>query len=292
VTDYILRAPEATRNERLRRHVAGVSRWPLIAGMALLSVSAIFPLYFMGAAAFRTQHDWEHSKIGLPTTWSLRAFRDAWVSAHISLYFRNSAIVTVATIAATLVLATTAGFSFAKINWRGRQAGYFYVLSWMAIPPLLLMVPIYIEMVQLHLIDTWWSVIALYTALNLPFNVYLMAAFFRSLPDELIEAAHIDGASIHRIFVQVMLPLSRPALATLVIFNVLYVWNEFVFALLLLQSDNVKTLTVGVLQIQGRFFHDYPALMAGLVVTTIPVVGVYLVFQRYLIRAIVAGAIK
>ena len=115
------------------------------------------------------------------------------------------------------------------------------------------MVPIYVEMVQLGLLDTYGSVIFLYTALNLPFNVYLMTAYFRSVPDELIEAARIDGAGIHRTFQLILLPLAKPAIATLVIFNVLWAWNEFLFALLMLQSDGVKTLTVGVLQLQGRF---------------------------------------
>jgi raffinose/stachyose/melibiose transport system permease protein len=135
-------------------------------------------------------------------------------------------------------------------------------------------------------------VIFLYTALNLPFNVYLMTAYFRSVPDELIEAARIDGAGIHRTFRYILLPLAKPALATLIIFNVLWAWNEFLFALLMLQSDGVKTLTVGVLQLQGRFTADYPALMAGLLITSLPVIAAYLVFQRHLVRGIVAGAAK
>ena len=191
-----------------------------------------------------------------------------------------------------MVCATLAGYGFSKLRWRLRGATYLFVLSWIAIPPLLLMVPIYVEMVQLGLLDTYGAVIFLYTALNLPFNVYLMTAFFRSVPDELIEAARMDGAGIHRIFFRVMVPLARPPLATLVIFNVLWAWNEFLFALLMLQSDSVKTLTVGVLQLQGRFTTDYPALMAGLLITSLPVIGAYLVFQRHLVRGIVAGAVK
>jgi ABC-type glycerol-3-phosphate transport system permease component len=269
-----------------------LSRWPLIAGMSLLALSALFPLIFMASASFRSQHDWESSRIGWPTTASIEAFERAWVNASINSYFLNSLFVTLVTIALSVAFASMAGFAFAKIAWRFRDGVYFFVLSWMAVPPLLLMVPIYVEMAQLGLINTYWSVILLYTALNLPFNCYLMTAFFKALPDELLEAARMDGASIHRIFVQVLLPLCRPALATLCIFNILFVWNEFVFALLLLQADTVKTLTVGVLQMQGRFFHDYPAFMAGLLITSLPVVGVYLVFQRHLVRAIVAGAIK
>ncbi len=266
--------------------------WPLVAGLVLFSLAAVLPLLFMAATAFRTQADWDQSKIGLPTTLSFGPFARAWTGANIDLYFRNSAIVTLSTVALSVVCATLAGYSFSKIGWRVRGAVYFFVLAWLAIPPLLLMVPIYVEMVQLGLLDTWGSVILLYTALNLPFNVYLMTAFFRSLPDELIEAARIDGAGVHRIFVRILLPLAKPALATLIIFNFLWAWNEFLFALLMLQSDSVKTLTVGVLSLQGRFTTDYPALMAGLLITSLPVVGAYLIFQRHLVRGIVAGAVK
>ena len=227
----------------------------------------------MADTAFRTEADWDANKLGLPTTFSFGAFRRAWSGATINTYFRNSLIVTVGTVALTIVCATLAGYAFSKLTWRGRASAYYFVLAWIAIPPLLLIVPIYVEIVNLGLLDTYWSVILLYTALNLPFNVYLMTAFFRSLPDELLEAARIDGAGIHRSFLLIMAPLARPALATLAIFNFLWAWNEFLYALLLLTSDNVKTLTVGVLQLQGRFTTDYPALMAGLLITSLPVVG-------------------
>jgi raffinose/stachyose/melibiose transport system permease protein len=265
--------------------------WAALVGLGLFSLSAVLPLLFMVFNSFRTQADWNRDKIGLPTT-GFGAFGRAWTGANIDVYFRNSVIVTLSTVVLTVICATLAGYSFAKIRWRLRGPVYFFVLVWLAIPPLLLMVPIYVEMVQLGLLDTWGSVILLYTALNLPFNVYLMTAFFRSLPDELIEAARIDGAGIHRVFARVLLPLAKPALATLVIFNVLWAWNEFLFALLMLQSDGVKTLTVGVLSLQGRFTTDYPALMAGLLITSLPVIGAYLIFQRHLVRGLIAGAVK
>lgn len=285
VADVAVTAP-ARRRLRMRHP------WPFVAGLALLCASAVLPLLFMVATAFRSQADWAQSKIGLPTTFSFGAFARAWTDASISTYFRNSVIVTFSTVLLTAVCATLAGYGFSKLRWRLRGATYLFVLSWIAIPPLLLMVPIYVEMVQLGLLDTYGSVILLYTALNLPFNVYLMTAYFRSVPDELIEAARVDGAGLHRIFLRIMVPLAKPALATLAIFNVLWAWNEFLFALLMLQSDGVKTLTVGVLQLQGRFTTDYPALMAGLLITSLPVIGAYLVFQRHLVRGIVAGAVK
>jgi len=268
------------------------SRWPLLLGLTVLAASALFPVYFMLSNAFRTQIDWANSKVGLPTVASLDAFRRAWTGASIDTYFRNSVVVSAATVLLSVALASMAGYSLSKLRWRFQRPTFFFLLAWMAIPPLLLMVPIYVEMVDLGLIDTYWSVVFLYTALNLPFNVYLMTAYFRSLPDELLEAARIDGAGVHQIFGRILVPLARPALATLCIFNFLWAWNEFVFALLLLQSDSVRTLTVGVLALQGRFTTDYPALMAGLLITSLPVIGVYLVFQRHLVRAIAAGAVK
>jgi raffinose/stachyose/melibiose transport system permease protein len=285
VTGASVAVPRVRR--RSRRYT-----WPLVVGVGLFCVSAVLPLLFMAATAFRTEADWANSRIGLPTVFSFDAFARAWTDANIDIYFRNSAIVTASTVALTVLSATLAAYSFSKLRWRLSGAVYLFVLVWIAIPPLLLMVPIYIEMVRLGLLNTYASVILLYTALNLPFNVYLMTAYFRSVPDELIEAARMDGASVHRVFQTVMLPLAKPALATLVIFNVLWAWNEFLFALLLLQTDNVKTLTVGVLQLQGRFVTDYPAMMAGLLITSLPVIAAYLIFQRHLVRGLVAGAVK
>jgi ABC-type glycerol-3-phosphate transport system permease component len=260
--------------------------------LVALGLTAVFPVYFMVQAAFRTKLDWAESKLGLPTTLSLDAFERAWVQANIGGYFINSVIVTVGAVLLSVAIAATAGYAFSKIHWRGSQFTFFFVLAWMAIPPLLLMVPIYVQMVDLRLVDTYWSVILLYTAINTPFNVFLMTAFFKAIPDELLEAARVDGASVHTIFRKLMVPMSIPAIATLVIFNALCVWNEFVFALLLLHDDKVRTLTVGVNQMQGKFFFDYPALLAGLLITSLPMIAVYIFFQRYLVRAIAAGALK
>jgi ABC-type glycerol-3-phosphate transport system permease component len=286
------RAPGSAAGRSVRRMLAVPGRGALLVGMTLLGLSALFPLYFMLINALKTPSEWAASKLAWPNTWNLDQFGTAWAASNNGGYVLNSVIVTVATILLSVALATTAGYSFAKLRWRGGTFMFFFLLAWMAVPPLLLMVPIYVEMVNLRLINTYWSVVLLYSAINLPFNAFLMTAFFRAVPDELLEAARVDGASIHGIFLKIMAPLSIPAIVTIVIFNVLYVWNEFVFALLLLQPDSVKTLTPGLLQLQGRFFFNYPALMAGLLISSVPMVAVYLIFQRYLVRAIAAGALK
>ena len=269
-----------------------LARWGITGALSVIALTTLFPMYVMLSNVFRTNADWASSKLGLPTTFSLDAIEHAWTGASIPLYLRNSAIVTTGTVLLSVACASMAGYSFSKIRWGGGGASYLFVLSWIAVPPLILLVPLYVEMVDLGLYDTWWSVILIYTALNLPFNVYLMTTYFRHVPDEILEAAEIDGAGTNQTFIRILLPLARPALATLVIFNVLWSWNEFIFALLLLPSEDSKTLTVGVLQFQGRFNQDPTALMAGLVITTLPVIAVYIVFQRHLVRAIAAGATK
>ncbi len=261
-------------------------------GMLLLAFSAIFPLYFMLSNGFRTQADWNGSELGFPTTHSLSAFRQVWTAATLGVYLRNSAIVTSCTVVLSLTIAAMAGYAFSHIEWRLSRPSYFFLLTWLAVPPIALLIPIYEEMHRLGLIDTYWSVILLYTALNTPFNVYLMSSYMRGLSSEFGEAARMDGANVHQIFAEVVVPLSKPALATLAVFNFLFAWNEFVFALILLQSESVKTATVGVVELQGRFTINYPEIAAGLFITSLPVIGVYLFFQRYLIRAIVAGGIK
>jgi ABC-type glycerol-3-phosphate transport system permease component len=260
--------------------------------MVLLGLSAVLPLLFMAQGAFRTEIEWANSKIGIPDSLSPAAFERAWVEGNVGGYFLNSVIVTTGAVLLSAAVASSAGYAFSKLVWRGRTFAFYFVLAWISVPPILLMVPIYIEMVNLGLVDTYLSVIFLYTAVNTPFNVYLMTAFFKAVPGELLEAARADGAGVVSIFARIMIPMSVPALATLAIFNALYVWNEFVFALLLLHDDSVRTVTVGVLQIQGRFFHDYPGLLAGLLIVSLPMVGVYLIFQRYLVQAISAGALK
>ena len=267
----------------------GWKRAPVVDGMALISASALFPLYFMASNAFRTNADYDESKVGLPSVFSFDTLQRAWEGASIPTYMRNSLFVVAGTVLLSIVVASMAGYSFSKLRWRPRSAVYLFVLAWIAVPPLILLVPLYVEMVDLGLFDTRWSVILIYSAVNLPFNTYLMTAYFRGVPDELVDAARLDGASAHGVFLRVMLPLARPALATLVIFNFLWAWNEFIFALLLLPSESTKTLTVGVLQLQGRFNLDPTALMAGLFISTLPVIGVYLIFQRYLVRAVAAG---
>jgi ABC-type glycerol-3-phosphate transport system permease component len=159
-------------------------------------------------------------------------------------------------------------------------------------PPVIMIVPLFLLMVNANLVNTYWSAIIIYTGLMIPFSIYLLTNFFRTVPREILDSGQIDGCSRLRIFTALILPLSMPALVTLVIVNALFVWNELLIALTFLQDDSVRTLMAGLTEFKGRFFLNQPLIMTGALIATIPMVVVYVAGQRFFVRGLVAGAVK
>jgi ABC-type glycerol-3-phosphate transport system permease component len=192
----------------------------------------------------------------------------------------------------SLLIACLAAYAFARMEFPGRRALFNLLISLMVVPPVVLIVPLFVSMVQWKMVNTYQGVILIYTGLMLPFSTYLMTNFFRTIPREIVDAALIDGASNFSVFWRIMMPLSAPAVMTLVVVNALWVWNELLIALVFLQKDELKTLMVGITALRSRNYVDIPATMAGLLIATIPIVVLYIFGQRYFIRGLVSGAIK
>jgi ABC-type glycerol-3-phosphate transport system permease component len=252
---------------------------------------ALFPVYVMVSASFKTQsdflaHPW--TPVVHPT---LDGF-DVALNDQFPTWLRNSAILTSSAVAITLALATLAGWGFARWSFRGRDILLGLLVSLMVVPPVVLLVPLFVFGVNIGWISTFRLVIVIYVGLMLPFSVYLLANFFRTIPRSLIEAATIDGASSWDVFRRIVLPLSGAPLVTLAVVNLLWVWNELLIALVFLQDDSKKTLMVGITGFQGRHSLDVPAIMSGLTIATLPIVALYLFGQRYFQRGLVSGAVK
>ncbi len=162
----------------------------------------------------------------------------------------------------------------------------------MAVPPVVMIVPLFVLYTQLDLISTYQGAIIIYAGLITPFSVYLLTTFFRTLPKELFESARIDGAGDFLILWQIVLPLSLPALLTLVVVNALYVWNDLLIAIIFLQDDSKRTLMAGISVFQGRYNNQIPLTMAGMVIASAPMIILYIAFQKYFIRGLMAGAVK
>ena len=259
--------------------------------LVLASLIALFPVYVMLTASFKTQRGFLDNPFSPPWHPSLDGFRSA-LSDQFPRWFANSVILTGASVAATLVLASLAAWGFSRWRFRGREALLAGLVSLMVVPPVVLLVPLFVFGARLGWISTFRLVILIYVGLMLPFSVFMLTSFFRTIPASLIEAATIDGASSWDVFRRIVLPLSAAPIATLGVVNLLWVWNELLIALVFLQDDTKKTLMVGITGYQSRYNLNVPAIMAGLTLATLPVVTIYLFGQRYFVRGLVSGAVK
>ena len=273
----------------LRKLWAGFSRqiWVVVATLIVL-----FPIYFMLVSSFKTQAEYSANKWSLPHGLDWDNFTTALAGNKFPLRFANSAVLTVGSVAISLVIACLAAFAFARMKFPGKRLLFNLILSLMVIPPVVMIVPLFVSMVRWQLVNTYQGTILIYTGLLLPFSIYLMTNFFQTIPHEIIEAARMDGCSTLDVFWRIMLPLSGPAVVTLVVVNALWVWNELLIALVFMQKDELKTLMVGISALRSRNYVNIPATMAGLTIATIPIVVVYMLGQRYFIRGMVSGAVK
>jgi multiple sugar transport system permease protein len=262
--------------------------------LALLAVSAttIYPLLFMLATALKGRKEYLFNPYGLPRQPTLVNFANAWTHGKVGQYLANSAIVVVAGVLLSWVACGLAGYAIAQLRFRGRRALFLAILGSMMIAPQVVLIPLYSMLIHLRLLNRHLGLILVYVTLAIPFGTYLMTSYLRSVPRALVEAAQVDGAGHLQILWWVMLPIARPALVTLGIFNFLWMWNELLFALLILQDDTTRTLMVGVANLRGQYTTNIPLLSAGLFLAALPVLLVFLVFQTQLSKGMTLGAVK
>jgi raffinose/stachyose/melibiose transport system permease protein len=260
--------------------------------LGVFAVTTLFPLVWMFYTSFKTNQDIALSTFSLPTVWHLENYVAAWQTAKIGIYFLNSVFVSTVSIVLTIVAGASGAFILAKFKFRLRGPVYGLFIVGMLIPLQSVLVPLFIQMRDFHLLDTPWSLILTYTAFGLPITIFLMESFIRSFPDSIIEAAILDGASVKRIFLVLILPISKPVVATVAILNFLNNWKEFSFALIFLTTDDKKTLPLGLYNFLGAYTADYAGLMAALMISSIPLLVLYFVLQEQIIKGMTAGAVK
>jgi raffinose/stachyose/melibiose transport system permease protein len=198
----------------------------------------------------------------------------------------------VASVVLVTILCSLAAFATSKMDFWGRLPLLKLFVSLMVIPPVVMVIPLFILMVKIGLVNTFYGVILIYAGLLAPFSVYMLNSFFGSIHDEILAAAAIDGCSTLQIYWHIIMPLSLPALTTLVIVNGLYVWNELLISLIFLQGDEIRTFMAGLTQFRGRFMVNEPLVMAGAFLGMAPILIMYLFGQRYFVRGLTAGAVK
>jgi ABC-type glycerol-3-phosphate transport system permease component len=279
---------------RLRRIDLRIAPSRLLRQAFLLgsAVVVLYPIYFMVATAFKGRDDYVASPLSFPWPLEWGNFGAATHGATFGRWFVNSTIFALGSTILSTVIAALAAFAIARMQFRGRSVLAAISTALMIVPPVVMIIPLFILFTNLSLVGTYPGVILIYAGLTIPFSVYMLTTFFRAVPRELFESAALDGASHVRILWGVVVPLSAPALVTLVVVNTLWVWNDLLIALVFLPSDELKTLMVGLTVFRSKFNLDVPVTMAGLLLSALPMLLVYLFGQRFFIRGLTAGAVK
>lgn len=212
--------------------------------------------------------------------------------SNFNIYFLNSAIVSVTSVVITVIAASLAAYTFAKMRFRGSAALLLLFVVGMMIPVHTTLIPIYQMTRRLHLTDNLLGLVGPYVSFGLPVAVYILTSFFKEIPKSIQESALIDGASQFRVYSQIMLPMSTPAISTVAIFNFLYFWNEFIFALTLINTSSKKTLSLGMREFYGAESVNIPGVLTAVLIGSLPVILFYMLAQERVINGLSAGAVK
>ncbi|MEJ2289716.1 MAG: carbohydrate ABC transporter permease [Deinococcales bacterium] len=286
----VQRAPVTSRRRPPAARVA--SRVVIYLLLALLALGFLYPIALMVLDAFKTTPEIFRTPFGLPSSMGLETFREVWRRAHFGVYLRNSVLVTGGSLLVLLACAAPAAYAIARYRFPVRGLIFLFFLAGIMVPIRLGILPLYLLMKQLNLLDTPFSLIFTYAASGMPMSVFLLSTFFRTLPSDLEDAARIDGCSEYRTFWSIMLPLVRPAVATVTIVNVVPWWNDSFFPLLFLQSNTWKTVPLGMQIFFGQHLTNWSLVFAGMLMSSLPLLVVYLLMSRQFISGLTSGALK
>lgn len=260
--------------------------------LIIFAIVNLYPILWMVINSFKTNKEFSMNKLGFPKVLQFHNYVDAWQTADFGQFFMNSVIVSIVAVIITVFFGALAAFFLARFKFKLSGMIYGFFIFGMLVPIHATLVPMFILMAKIGLLNTKLSLIFPYIAFNLPITIFLLVSFMKSFPKDIEESAYIDGAGIMRIFFQIILPMTRPAIATTVILAFIQNWNEFVFALVLINNPSQQTLPLGLQNFAGSHHTDYVGQMAGLTMALIPIVIVYLLLEKELVKGMTAGAVK
>ncbi len=267
---------------------------PYYAFLFLWAAVTIFIFLWLIESSFKTNREVFGSAFSLPAT-PLQAaaanYGKAWKLAHMNVYFTNSVLVTAVSVLFVVAVSAPAAYALSRVSFPGNTLVTYYFIAGMGLPFQLILVPLFVLLTKLHIADSLQGLILTYIGVSVPFTILLLTGFFRTLPTELEDAAAIDGCSEFAIFWRVMMPLSGPGIITAAIFNFVHIWNEFLLAMLIIRSDNLRTLPLGIMNIRYsmQYTADWAALFAAIVIVLIPNFLVYLALSERVMSGLTLG---
>lgn len=252
----------------------------------------LFPVGIMLLSGFKETREIFQNPFGLPESWSFANHVEAWTKANFAGYFVNSVIVTAFSITAIIFVSSMAAYVIARYRFPGRRFVYLFLISGLALPVRLAIIPIFLMVRSLGIQDTLFSLIVVYTAGGIAFSMFLLTNFFKSIPGDFHDSARIDGAGDFRVYRSIYLPLLRPALATVAVFNFINVWNDFFFPLIFINSESRMTIPLGIQAFFGEYTVKWDLLFSALTIAVVPMILFFLVMSRQFISGLTEGAIK
>lgn len=259
--------------------------------LTLFTLIAILPFVGIVLLSFKDTSELGNGAFSLPQVWRWENYVAAWQGANFSSYFQNSVVVVIPAVLIALVLALMSGYAFGTMRFRGENALLLLILLGLMVPFEAVIIPLWQLLGALHLRNTYWALILPQVALSFAFGTFWMRAHFKGIPSDLIDAAVVDGCGSWGVLWRVLLPLSTPALLSLIVLLFMWTWNEFLLVLVVAGGD-LRTLPVGLALLRGRFATDITVMAAGATMVSLPVIIIYVIFQRHFIRGLVSGALK
>ena len=251
-----------------------------------------YPLFNMLISSFKTTREIFANPFGFPETWLFENFRTVWVDRGFAVYFKNSIIVTFISMAFVILLGSMASYGVSRYKYKLRTWVYMLFLSGIMLPLKVAVIPLFLLIRNLGLMDTHLSIIMIFIAMGLPSTVFILSGFMKTIPVDLEYAARIDGCNDWGIYRRIVMPITKSAIALVTIYNAVPIWNDFFFPLVFIQSNRLKTLPVGLSTFFGQFSINWSLLFTGLSIAIIPMLVLYIFMAKYFIRGMTAGAIK
>jgi len=273
----------------LLKYLSLVARYTVLILFALI---CLIPLFWVLSSSLKTTREIALNPLGFPTAFRWENYVEAWTVGRFGKYFANSVIVSAPIVLGTLLLASLAGYGLARLKFRGANIIFYTFLVGLVSPIQSVMIPLFYLLKDIGFLGTYWAMIVPSIALGLPFGIFFMRAFFSGLPQELADAAEIDGCNEWGVFWRVMLPLAGPAVSTLSVLSFMGAWNSFLLPLIYMQKEELRPLVLGLMFFRDAYTQNIPLTMAGATIVMLPIIVVYLFFQRKFIQGLTAGALK
>ncbi|PKL21429.1 MAG: ABC transporter permease [Spirochaetae bacterium HGW-Spirochaetae-4] len=259
--------------------------------MVLLMLVILLPFYWLIVNSFKTNHELFLDSLTLPKSFQFKNYVDAWVQG-LSQYYKNSLIVSTISMTFIIFFSSLTAYGISRFRFRGKTLVFLLILGGMMFSEQIALVPLFKMLTRLQIYNTYFALILPYVAFRIPFSTFLIRAYMLSIPSDLEDAAYIDGYNSWQVFRRIILPLSKPILASCALVNLNFVWNEFVFALVFIEDAKLMTIPIGLMAFKGQLRINYVVMLAGIIIATIPLIIVFSFLQKQFLRGLTSGAVK